>query len=157
MGFRCLVISGFDSEPRLLETNFRKFTEDWTKRRVFVNLYGTMDQSQYVDHLAKNAGLSLPAADREDLIGALPNGQQARVTILDKLVRDTRFAAVEKYRLTVLLYYFGYLQRNPDDPPDRNLDGFNFWVHQLERNYDVTKLVDAFKSSGEYMKLKDQP
>jgi hypothetical protein len=29
-------------------------------------------------------------------------------------------------------------------------------VHQLERNYDESKLVDAFKSSGEYMKLKDQ-
>ena len=151
------VISGFDSEQRLLETNFRKFTEDWTKRRDFVNLYGTMDQSQYVDHLAKNAGLSLQAAEREDLIGALPNGQKARVTTLDKLVRDTRFAAAEKYRLTVLLYYFGYLHRNPDDPPDRNLDGFNFWVHQLERNYDPSKLVDAFKSSSEYNRLKSQP
>ena len=98
----------------------------------------------------------LQAAEREDLIGTLSNGQETRVTILYKLVRDPRFAAAEKSRLTVLLYYFGYLQRNPDDPPDRNLDGFNFWVHQLESNYDVRKLDDAFKSSGEYMKLKDQ-
>jgi hypothetical protein len=89
------------------------------------------------------------------LVGALSSGQ-ARGTILDKLVRDPRFADAEKYRLTVLLYYFGYLQRNPDDPPDRNLDGFNFWVHQLESKYDVRKLVDAFKSSGEYLKLKSQ-
>ena len=150
------VIPGFESQEPLLETSFRTFTEDWTNRRDFVNLYDNLDHAQYVDRLAKNAGLSLPIAEREDLIGALSNGPQARVTILDRLVRDPRFAAAEKYRLTVLLHYFGCLRRNPDDPPDRNLDGFNFWVHQLESNYDVRKLVDAFKSSGEYMKLKDQ-
>ena len=150
------VIPGFESEERLLEGNFRRFAEAWTKRRDFVNLYRNLDTAQYVDRLAKNAGLRLQAAEREDLIGTLSNGQETRVTILYKLVRDPRFAAAEKSRLTVLLYYFGYLQRNPDDPPDRSLDGFNFWVHQLERNYDVRKLDDAFKSSGEYMKLKDQ-
>jgi len=26
----------------------------------------------------------------------------------------------------VLMQYFGYLQRNPDDAPDTNLDGYNF-------------------------------
>ena len=150
------VIPGFESEERLLEGNVRRFAEAWTKRRDFVNLYRNLDTAQYVDRLAKNAGLRLQAAEREDLIGTLSNGQETRVTILYKLVRDPRFADAEKSRLTVLLYYFGYLQRNPDDPPDRNLDGFNFWVHQLESNYDVRKLDDAFKSSGEYMKLKDQ-
>src|SRR2546421_7083116 len=57
----------------LLEANFRKFTADWTKRRDFVNLYGNLDPAQYVDRLARNAGLSLQAAEREDLIGALSN------------------------------------------------------------------------------------
>jgi hypothetical protein len=26
--------------------------------------------------------------------------------------------------------YLGYLRRNPDDAPDNNLSGFNFWLNK---------------------------
>jgi len=151
------VIPGFESQESVLENNFRKFAEQWTSRRDFADLYGPLDNAQYVDRLTKNAGLNLLAAEREDLIAALSNGHETRAAVLSKIVRDARFAQAEKPQLTVLLYYFAYLQRSPDDPPDRNLDGFNFWVHQIESNYDVSKLVDAFKNSEEYKRLKNQP
>jgi hypothetical protein len=51
------------------------------------------------------------------------------------------------------MQYFGYLRRNPDDPPDTNLDGFNFWLNKLEQfngNFVDAEMVKAFISSLEY-------
>jgi hypothetical protein len=32
--------------------------------------------------------------------------------------------------------YFGYLRRNPDDPPELNLDfaGYNFWLGKMDEH-----------------------
>jgi len=49
--------------------------------------------------------------------------------------------------------YLGYLRRNPDDPPDNNLSGFNFWLAKLNSfNGDFQKadMVKAFIKSTEY-------
>jgi hypothetical protein len=54
------------------------------------------------------------------------------------------------------LCYFGFLQRNPDDPPDGDLRGFNYWLQQLERGGDVEKLPIAFHQSIEYQQLKKE-
>ena len=55
----------------------------------------------------------------------------------------------------VLMQYFGYLQRNPYDPPESTLDyqGYNFWLTKLNQfngNYIDAELVKAFISSSEY-------
>ena len=55
----------------------------------------------------------------------------------------------------VLMQYFGYLQRNPYDPPEATLDyqGFNFWLNKLNQfngNYVAAEMVKAFISSDEY-------
>jgi hypothetical protein len=34
-------------------------------------------------------------------------------------------------RAFVLMQYFGYLRRNPDDSPDNNFVGYNFWLNKL--------------------------
>jgi hypothetical protein len=31
----------------------------------------------------------------------------------------------------VLMEYLGYLRRNPDDAPDNNFAGFDFWLNKL--------------------------
>jgi hypothetical protein len=49
----------------------------------------------------------------------------------------------------VLLHYFGYLHRNPDDAPDKNLTGFNFWVREVEVSGDPSRLARGFMASGE--------
>jgi len=51
--------------------------------------------------------------------------------------------------------YFGYLQRNPPDAPERTLDyqGYNFWLDKLNQfngNYINAEMVKAFLSSIEY-------
>jgi hypothetical protein len=51
------------------------------------------------------------------------------------------------------MQYFGYLQRNPDDAPDRDMRGFNFWLSKLNQfggDYVKADMVKAFITSTEY-------
>jgi len=55
----------------------------------------------------------------------------------------------------VLMQYFGYLRRNPDDAPEAGLDfaGYNFWLTKLNDfngNYINAEMVRAFITSQEY-------
>ena len=59
----------------------------------------------------------------------------------------------ETNRAFVLMQYFGYLRRNPDDAPDVNMDGFNFWLTKLNQfngNFVNAEMVKAFLDSSEY-------
>ena len=49
--------------------------------------------------------------------------------------------------------YFGYLRRNPDDPPDADMSGYNFWLSKLNQfngDFGSAEMVKAFVSSIEY-------
>jgi hypothetical protein len=48
-----------------------------------------------------------------------------RASVLGKVVADAQFTKAEFNRAFVLMQYFGYLRRNPDDAPEanRNFDG----------------------------------
>ena len=53
------------------------------------------------------------------------------------------------------MQYFGYLRRNPNDPPEQglNFDGYNFWLNKLNDfngDYVDAEMVKAFIISGEY-------
>jgi hypothetical protein len=53
------------------------------------------------------------------------------------------------------MQYFGYLRRNPNDPPEMNLDysGYNFWLGKLNQfngNFVNAEMVKAFILSTEY-------
>jgi cytochrome c biogenesis protein ResB len=53
------------------------------------------------------------------------------------------------------MQYFGYLRRNPNDPPEAGLDyaGYNFWLTKLNDfngNYINAQMVEAFITSIEY-------
>lgn len=50
------------------------------------------------------------------------------------------------------MQYFGYLRRNPNDAPDFNFAGFNFWLNKLNQygNYIDAEMVKSFIVSTEY-------
>jgi len=53
------------------------------------------------------------------------------------------------------MQYFGYLRRNPNDPPEPTLDfqGYNFWLDKLNSfngNFIQAEMVKAFLDSTEY-------
>lgn len=58
-------------------------------------------------------------------------------------------------RAFVLMQYFGYLRRNPNDSPDGDYTGYDFWLTKLNQfngNYANAEMVKAFITSAEYRK-----
>ncbi|HET6893048.1 MAG TPA: DUF4394 domain-containing protein [Pyrinomonadaceae bacterium] len=87
------------------------------------------------------------------LVEALDQGIITRAEALRLLVEDPGFREAELNRAFVLMEYFGYLRRNPNDPPDNSLAGFNFWLNKLNffnGNFVQAEMVKAFISSIEY-------
>ncbi|HYH86211.1 MAG TPA: hypothetical protein VEX60_12215, partial [Pyrinomonadaceae bacterium] len=148
------VLQGFDEQERKLESNLRSLAVELTNRPAFKQTYDPLDDAQYVDRLLANAGVDIGAADRNALVSALAAREESRAGVLLKIVADPRFVEKEQNRSLVALHYFGYFRRNPDDAPDRGLEGLEFWVRDLETNRAPGKLSVAFKDSFEYAEIK---
>jgi hypothetical protein len=112
--------------------------------------FSSMTNEGYVDALAANARLSLAPAERAALVDKLNSDALQRAQVLAAIVNHRDFVERERNRSLVLLHYFGYLHRNPDDPPDRNMDGFNFWLKEVETSGEVDRLTRAFMASIEH-------
>ena len=90
---------------------------------------------------------------RDVLVEALNNGTITRAEALRLIIEDGDFREAQLNRAFVLMEYFGYLRRNPDDPPDKNLVGYNFWLAKLDQfkgNFVQAQMVRAFLTSTEY-------
>ena len=64
------------------------------------------------------------------------------------------FARQETNPAFVLMQYFGYLRRDPDEA------GYTFWLRKLNEfggNYQEAEMVKAFITSGEYRQRFGQP
>ena len=149
------VIVGEVSQEQQFNTRFKEFAEAWTQREGFKSGLGQLDNTQYVDRLIENAGISIDAATRQAWSSELSEGRETRGGLLLRIVDDPRFVQKEMDTSFVALHYFAYLRRNPDDPPDGDLRGFNFWLGDLNRNRDPAKFARAFKETGEYLRLQE--
>ena len=147
------VIVGSDGQEQQLAENFQRFVETWMSPQSSTKSLGLLNAAQFLDKLIANAGITVSAQERQELIAALTSGKETYASILLKLIDDPRLVQKEQYRSLVLLHYFAYLRRNPDDPPDGNLRGFNLWVSEQERRPDPNKLTTAFRESIEYEKF----
>ncbi|HEY0078124.1 MAG TPA: TIGR03118 family protein [Pyrinomonadaceae bacterium] len=98
---------------------------------------------------------NIPAASafRDSLVAGLNASTETRATVLRKIAENEEFSQKEFNAAFVLMQYFGYLRRNPNDPPDSDLSGYNFWLNKLNQfggNYIAAEMVKAFITSGEY-------
>jgi hypothetical protein len=144
------ILAGSEGSDYQFANNFREFLVEWTRRPAFLKRYGSLDNAQYVDRILENAGFKVDRAVREALVSELSGGPETRAIVLLKIVDDPSFTEKEQYRSLVLLHYFGYLRRNPGDPPDGDMRGFNFWLEDAERHHNPAKLSAAFRQTGEY-------
>jgi hypothetical protein len=146
---------------QVLETNKQNFFADFVTRADFLNKYPTsMTAQTFVDTLYGNAGIasnSAPnrAAALSEFDSAPPNDNTARGHALRLVAEDAMLYQQEFNKAFVLMQYFGYLQRNPYDPPEKTLDysGYNFWLQKLNDfngDYIKAEMVKAFLSSDEY-------
>jgi hypothetical protein len=144
-----VVASSLDEQQPKLQENLMQLAERWVERAEFKSRYDSMTDEGFVDALAANARLSLAPAERAAFIDKLKSAALTRPQVLLAIVNNGVFAAKEQNPSLVLLHYFGYLHRNPDDPPDRNMDGFNFWLKEVETSGEVDRLTRAFMAAIE--------
>jgi Tol biopolymer transport system component len=142
-----------------LENNKQAFAAEFVQRARFVSAYPTsMSSEQFVDALFANAGVSPSASERSAAINefafaASTADVAARARALRRVAESSTLAQQETNRAFVLMQYFGYLRRNPNDAPDGTFDGYNFWLTKLNQfngNYIQAEMVKAFLSSIEY-------
>jgi hypothetical protein len=77
----------------------------------------------------------------------------ARGRALQRVAENSTLAQQEFDRAFVLMQYFGYLRRNPNDPQDTDYTGYDFWLTKLNQfngNFVNAEMVKAFIVSGEY-------
>jgi len=132
------------SEPGAeFETRKDAFVSAWTNRIGFTKKYAAISDQQYVDALIANAGLGKGEAGREQLIGDLQSGRTNRNKVLRDLMENNAFAVREFNPAFVLMHYFAYLKRDPDE------GGYHFWLYKLERYTDYAGFTEAFAASTE--------
>jgi hypothetical protein len=150
------VIVGTAGWPELLDANKNSFAQEFVARARFKTvLPESMTPQQFVDKLNTNAGNVLSDAERSSLVGELAanNTAAGRASVLRKVAENAELARREKNRAFVLMQYFGYLRRNPNDTPDTDHSGYNFWLTKLNEfngNFVHAQMVTAFLESIEY-------
>jgi hypothetical protein len=141
---------GWESQ---VESNTVDFINRFVTRSEFLVNYPTsLTPFQYVDKLNAQAGNVLSATERNTLANGLGTQAETRATVLRKIAEHPTFTNNEFNRAFVLMQYFGYLRRNPNDLPNTNFDGFDFWLDKLNQfgDYRRAEMVKAFISSAEY-------
>jgi uncharacterized repeat protein (TIGR01451 family) len=153
------VVVGVGSWQAQLEANKVQFTQDFVSRSRFVTAYPTtLTPAQFVDGLFTNAGVAPSDSERTSIInefgGAGTTGDMvARARALRRVAENTTLKQQETNKAFVLMQYFGYLRRNPNDTPDSDYSGYDFWLTKLNEfngNFVNADMVKAFIVSGEY-------
>ena len=159
--------AGFEQK---LEDNKVAFAREFVSRPEFKARYDALTTAAtFVDALYTNAGLTATRTtqERNAAIAAFGTGDadgRARALRSVAGTRDLFFREFNK--AYVLMQYFGYLRRNPDDAPDSNFNGYDFWLAKLNlfsgdyRQYNSAEAIlvparqadmaEAFINSSEY-------
>jgi hypothetical protein len=128
---------------RIDEASSRAFGEAWVNRRGFISKYAGLSDEQYVSALFSQAALDETGSQRVRLLQQLQDKTITRAAVLQQVVADPIFATKEIKPAFVLLLYFSYLHRDPD------LEGYQFWLSNLDRSSDYGGLTRAFANAIE--------
>ena len=117
-----------------------------------------MTPAQFVDRLNIDTGNVLSSTDRATAIALFGSATDtsnitARAQALRQAAENQNLQTAEFNRAFVLMQYFGYLRRNPNEAPDPDYTGFDFWLTKLNQfngNFVAAEMVKAFITSSEY-------
>jgi hypothetical protein len=135
------------------ETNKINFTREFVREPEFLARYSQATNAQtfvdaLIDGIRQASGVEL-SAQRGALLNAYNQGadlNESRSLALRSAIEDASFAQAEFNPAFVLMQYFGYLRRDPDQ------GGYGFWLDVLnnreQNNY--LGMVCAFVTSTEY-------
>jgi len=144
-----------------LENNKQTFASQFVVRTRFTIAFpNSSTPAEFVDALFGNAGVTPSSAERTSAINEFGGASTSadttgRAHVLRRVAENSTLGQQEFNRAFVLMQYFGYLRRNPSDPPEPglNFDGYNFWLNKLNQfngNFVNAEMVKAFILSAEY-------
>ena len=152
------VVVGASGWETVLENNKSVFTAEFVQRTRFTGAYPTtLSPSSFVDQLFTNAGVTPTTSERNAAIAEFgsaldTNDVTARGRALRRIAENATLVTNEFNRAFVLMQFFGYLRRDPNDQPDTDYTGYDFWLTKLNQfngNYISAEMVKAFISSTE--------
>jgi Metallo-peptidase family M12 len=155
------VIVGQPGWPEALEKNKVAYFNRFVQAARFTAKYpSTIAPATFVHSLNLNAGSPLSAAEEAQLTLEHSTGAKSRAQVLRQIAEHQNLANAEINRAFVLMQYFGYLRRNPNDTPDSDYTGYDFWLTKLIQfngDYVGAEMVKAFLTSTEYRKRFGAP
>jgi subtilisin family serine protease len=155
------VIVGQGNWQQQLENNKQAFTAEFVQRARFTTALPTsLTPTQFVDNLNANAGNPLSQSERDQLVADLTSTAKTRAQVLRAVAEDQDLKTAEFNRAFVLMQFYGYLRRNPNDLPDADYTGYDFWLTKLNSftqpgddplvRAQKADMVKAFITSAEY-------
>ncbi|MBA2525785.1 MAG: hypothetical protein H0V18_08390 [Pyrinomonadaceae bacterium] len=148
------VVVGQGNWELQLEQNKLEFARRWVVRPDFIVRFPAgMDAAAYVDQLFSISGVTPTQSERDAAILAFSAG--ATEGCARALLSVTNSSSVYNKHFNsafVLMQYLGYLRRMPNNAPDNNFDGFDFWLNKLNQfngDYQQAEMVKSFLVSGE--------
>ncbi len=135
-------VSGF-LDVNQLEAAKVAFIADFMARPAFVTIYGSLNNTQYVDTLLSTAGVTFSASARQALIDGLNGGTLTRAQVLRQIVVSPQVAQKFFNEAFAVMEYFGYLRRDPDAL-------YLNWIALLNSGASPRTMVSGFVNSIEY-------
>jgi len=162
------VIVGQNGWEAVLEANKVAFIDQFVTRQRFTAKYpANMLPTDFVHTLNQNAGSPLSPGEETALAVDLLAGRTTRAKVLRQIAEHQTLVNSEFNKAFLLMQFFGYLRRNPNDLPDTDYTGYDFWLTKLnsftQPGDDVlvrvqkADMVKAFITSGEYRKRFGTP
>jgi hypothetical protein len=148
--------SGWSS---VLENNKQLFVDQFVRRARFTAAFpSSLFPAEFVDRLNQNSGNLLSSTERSAaaaVFGGATDSSNltARAQVLRLVAENPNVYRAEFNRAFVLMQYFGYLRRNPNEGQDTDYSGYDFWLNKMNSfngNYIGAEMVKAFITSPEY-------
>ena len=137
---------------QVLESNKQTFLAEFVASSRFIS-NTLLSPAAFVDRLNSNAGNPLSALERDQLVADFAFGRKTMAQVLRAVAEDPDFIIAEKNRAFVLMQYLGYLRRGPNDFPDGDHTGYDYWLRKLDEfggNHVNAEMVKAFLNASEY-------
>ena len=155
------VVVGQNGWEAVLERNKVNFCDQFVTRKRFTDAYpATMVPTTFVDTLNRNAGSPLSTTELAQLEVDHLTGKANRARVLRQIAEHPNLVNAEFNRAFILMQFLGYLRRNPNDAPDKDYTGYDFWLGKLNSftspgddvlvRVQKAEMVRAFIVSGEY-------
>ena len=125
------------------------FANTLVQRPAFLQVYPTsLTNAEFVNKLFDIAELSPYIIERQQQIDDMNNAGKTRAQVLLDVIEISEFKTREYNRAFVLMQYFGYLRRDPDQ------NGYDFWLNILNNREpnNYRGMICSFLTSEEYQR-----